>query len=149
RLVGTPRWADVVRAAGREDVPAQIYDLLVRVGAARSLITLAGEKAPALLALVAERGELQAPWVADAVAGRRPSVRGRRKEVGGEVVTWFGPDATRARKVVVALHGRGADAGSVARMVDDLAGHASDVAIVAPQAEGQAWYPLPYRRSLS
>jgi homogentisate 1,2-dioxygenase len=143
------RAAALAAATGSPDAPAHLYDVLIRVGAPRSLLALAGEEAARLTSLVAEHGLLRAPWVADAMVGRRPSLRARRSTFGGDDVTWIGPELDQATRVVVALHGRGADAGSVARVVNDLAGHAADVAIVAPQAASGAWYPLPYRRPLA
>ncbi len=50
-----------------------------------------------------------------------------------------GAALTRAAGVIVALHGRGAEAGGML----DLASHLArpDLAVLAPQAPGRTWYP--------
>jgi homogentisate 1,2-dioxygenase len=131
------------------DLPAHLYDVLIRIGAPRSLISLVGDKRADLDALVARTPALQEPWVQDAVVGRRPSVRERRVTVAGEEVTTFGAPIDRAKRVVLALHGRGADAGSLGRVIEDLTERSPDVAIVLPQGAGQQWYALSYKKSLA
>jgi predicted esterase len=53
-----------------------------------------------------------------------------------------GAPLSRAKAVVVALHGRGADAASILDLADALA--QPDVAFLAPQADGRQWYPRPF-----
>jgi phospholipase/carboxylesterase len=53
-----------------------------------------------------------------------------------------GAPLTRARAVMVCLHARGADAGSILSLADALA--QPDIAFLAPQAMGRAWYPRPF-----
>ena len=48
----------------------------------------------------------------------------------------------RARAVMVALHGRGADAASILSLAEVLA--QPDIAFLAPEAPGRAWYPQSF-----
>ncbi len=148
-LASQRRGGALAEAMGSADPPAHLYDVLIRIGAPRSLLSLVGDQAPALEALVAAHPQLQEPWVQDAIVGRRPSLRDRRTMVAGEEVTAFGAPLDRAKKVVLALHGRGADAGTLARVVEDLTERSPDVAIVAPQGASQQWYRLSYKRPLA
>ncbi|MGM0591363.1 MAG: alpha/beta hydrolase [Halobacteriota archaeon] len=50
-----------------------------------------------------------------------------------------GAPLSDARATVVAVHGRGATAGSILSLADELP--TDDVAYVAPQAAGNTWYP--------
>jgi len=61
---------------------------------------------------------------------------------GDQSVAEAGADLSDATAAVVALHGRGATAGSML----DLAGQFDfdDVAYLAPQAAGRTWYPNPF-----
>jgi homogentisate 1,2-dioxygenase len=143
------RGTTLAAAMGSEDPPAHLYDVLIRIGSPRSLLSLVGDKSDALMALVAETPQLQEAWVQDALVGRRPSLREQRITVAGETVTAFGAPLDRAEKVVLALHGRGADAGALARVLEDLTERSPEVAIVAPQAQAQQWYALSYKRPLA
>lgn len=60
----------------------------------------------------------------------------------GQPVLRSGPLPKEARLVAIMLHGRGASAEDILT----LAGHfsASDVAYIAPQAAGSAWYPYSF-----
>jgi phospholipase/carboxylesterase len=53
-----------------------------------------------------------------------------------------GAPLSRARAAVVTLHGRGADAASILGLTDALA--QPDVAFLAPEASGRAWYPQSF-----
>ena len=53
-----------------------------------------------------------------------------------------GAPLTRASAVIVALHGRGADAHSILELTDVLA--QPDVAFLAPQAQHRLWYPQSF-----
>lgn len=50
-----------------------------------------------------------------------------------------GAALTRAAGVIVALHGRGAEAGGMLDLAEALA--RPDLAVLAPQAPGRVWYP--------
>jgi maleylacetate reductase len=85
--------------------------------------------------------------LADLYLGRRPSRYTRREALaidgphGAHPASLRGPD--RPRKVVVALHGRGASAdrflGELVAIAD-----AADVLWIAPQAARNSWYPKGY-----
>ncbi len=53
-----------------------------------------------------------------------------------------GAPLTRAKAVVLAIHGRGADAASILSLADVLA--MPDIAFLAPEAAGRAWYPQSF-----
>jgi phospholipase/carboxylesterase len=53
-----------------------------------------------------------------------------------------GAPLSRARAVMIMLHGRGATAESILSLADVLA--ASDIAYAAPQALGGSWYPYSF-----
>lgn len=53
----------------------------------------------------------------------------------------------RARAAVVAIHGRGAEAGSILSLAEALA--QPDVAFLAPQAPMRAWYPQSFLAPLA
>jgi phospholipase/carboxylesterase len=53
-----------------------------------------------------------------------------------------GASLARAKAVVVAVHGRGADARSILSLAEVMA--QPDVAFLAPDAEGGSWYPRPF-----
>lgn len=128
-------YEEIAAAAGYRDLPAVLYDALTRAGAARSLIDL-GVEADAV------DGEA----LQDVLLGRRPSVHQRRTESGAST---RGPSLEEARRVIVAVHGRGANAGRMIEAVHDLVGRDPTIAIVAPQAPGNRWYPKSYRAPAS
>jgi phospholipase/carboxylesterase len=53
-----------------------------------------------------------------------------------------GAPLARAKSVLLAVHGRGADASSILSLAEALA--QPDIAFIAPQAEGGSWYPRPF-----
>ncbi len=53
-----------------------------------------------------------------------------------------GAPLTRAKALVLAIHGRGADAASILSLADVLA--MPDIAFLAPEAPGRAWYPQSF-----
>jgi homogentisate 1,2-dioxygenase len=139
------RYASIAEAAGHADLPAVLYDALTRAGVARSLVEL-GAPLDALEALAREHAEVGEGWVRDAWIGRRPSVHVRRE---GEASVW-GPAPKDAERVVIAVHGRGGNAGRTLKDALDLVGHDARVRVIAPQAPtGTAWYPRSYRASLA
>lgn len=52
-----------------------------------------------------------------------------------------GADLTDAKTVVILVHGRGATAQSMLSLAPHLVDDASTVAFLAPQAQGNVWYP--------
>lgn len=61
---------------------------------------------------------------------------------GGEDVLTAGTPLDAARGAIIALHGRGADAGDIIALAQEVA--PPGVAIVAPQAAGHSWYPYRF-----
>jgi len=60
----------------------------------------------------------------------------------GQPVLVHGPDPAVARLVIVAVHGRGASARDILSLAAEL--DLGDVAFVAPEAAGHAWYPYSF-----
>src|SRR5690606_24123699 len=85
-------------------------------------------------------------WVTDALYGQRPSIHQRRQALEGRPDTWvIGAELEKTKIVVVALHGRSANAG---RMLDEVAtwiGHDPGVTIIALQGPKNEWYATSYR----
>jgi homogentisate 1,2-dioxygenase len=135
--------AEIETALGYPDLEAQLVDLLQRAGAPTSLAEL-GVDAAAARALVAARGELPAAAVDDAQIGLRPTPR--RIDLGPPPLALLaGPPPERARRVVLALHGRGAEAGGIVRRYREIAGHDPEVAVIGLRAEGgNRWYGIKY-----
>lgn len=128
-------YAKIAEAAGYEDLPAALYDMLTRAGAARSLIDLGVDS------------DADVPdGLTDALLGRRPSTRLQRTASGA---SHWGPSLEDARHVVIALHGRGANAGRMIASVVDMIGNDPTVAVVAPQAARNRWYPHGYGKPLA
>ncbi len=141
-------YEEIALAAGYPDLPAHLYDALTRAGAARSLIDL-GVTHEAFEAVAAEDPRAAAGWVDDARLGRRPSVRVRAIDAGDRPWTsHYGAPLAEAARVIVAIHGRGANAGRFTKDVLDLVGHAPGTAILAPQAPRNAWYAGSFRASV-
>ncbi len=139
----------VASAAGFDDLPAALFDALLRAGAVTSLRALGLERG-ALAAALAERDIPLGRVVWSAFHGRRPSVHVRLEGWGlREPVSVSGPPLEQARKVVVALHGRGASADGWLRQVEQIGGDARDLAVVAPQAPDNAWYEPRFDAPLS
>ena len=126
------------------DLEARLFDLLVRAGVPTSLRGLGVELAK-FEAWLGAATEPERTLLRAAFHGRRPSRRVRLEEWGlDEPVSLAGPELARARRVVVALHGRGATADSVIGRVLELVGSDPEVAVVAPQATGNSWYSAAY-----
>jgi homogentisate 1,2-dioxygenase len=148
------------RAWGASDPPAFLYDLMRSFGLATSLRGL--ELGPDVLAKIAdevletryanprevEREALLA-MLDDALHDRRPSLRTRRIEMPEGAI---GPHAAmkpsvrgapieKARAVVIAMHGRGASGDRFAADLEARIGPRADVTFLAPQANGNTWYP--------
>jgi len=93
--------------------------------------------------------EEMATLVSDVWHGRRPSLSTRRGPPpgtsgphGAMPVSLAGPPVAEARKVLLAVHGRGANADRFLADLQRRMGPAGEgVAIVAAQASGCTWYP--------
>ncbi len=126
------------------DLEAGLFDALVRAGAPTSLKAL-GVTLAKLDAILLSHAELPRALLRSAYHGRRPSRATRHEDFGlSEPVAVHGPAPATARRVIVALHGRGATAdGAVARVLE-LTGDDPELAILAPQATDNAWYTGRY-----
>lgn len=140
-------YAEVERAAELPHLPHQIFDLLRRVGAAVSLRDL-GVAWADLQEALQQASDLPSDLLTWAHQGRVPTPG------AGMDGSWGLPrpacrsgSVEDAERVVVALHGRGHTADGIVRMARECVGHAPRIAIVAPQAEDNVWYPNSYRDS--
>jgi homogentisate 1,2-dioxygenase len=142
--------AELERAVDRRDLDGYIHDLLVRARAPVSLDAL-GAKESAVRALLATRPELPAGIALDAQHGLRPAPR---LDFGLEphalviapqdlLEGQFRVGATPPR-VILALHGRGAEPGTLVRRLREICG--GDTAIIGLRAEEGAdrWYGIKY-----
>ena len=148
------------RAWGSDDPPGFLYDLQRSLGLATSLGAL-GVGAERLEAICAEalesryqnpraldRGSLLG-LLGDMLHDRRPSLHTRRAPMphGASgphatlAVSVRGAPLTRAKVVVLALHGRGSSADRFAADLERRLGPRDDLTIVAPQAANNTWYP--------
>lgn len=134
------------RAVDRADLDAYVHDLLVRAKAPVSLDALGADEG-AVAASLATRPELPAQIAQDAQHGLRPPGRGGRIDVGSTPHALLaGPAPERAQRVVLVLHGRGAEAGTLVRRVREIVGQDPQTSIVGLRAEGGAerWYAVRY-----
>jgi predicted esterase len=60
----------------------------------------------------------------------------------GQPIRHRGPDPASARLTVILVHGRGASAADILSLADEFGVH--DVAYLAPEAAGHAWYPYSF-----
>lgn len=58
-----------------------------------------------------------------------------------------GPSPQQASATLVMIHGRGASAGSILSLYDELG--VDDIAAIAPQADGGTWYPQSFLAPLA
>ena len=143
----------IARAAGQQDLVALLHDALRAVGCATSLRDLGISWSDATAALRAQDvDELEFSWVQDAYLGRRRAAATRQVDwvEDGSAnppppATLFGPPLADAKRVVIALHGRGSNADAIVQRVREIIGDAPDVAVVAPQADEARWYDSSYR----
>jgi homogentisate 1,2-dioxygenase len=126
------------------DLEAQLFDMLQRSGAGTSLKAL-GVGLPQLQSLLGSHPELPRARLRAVFHGRRPSRHVRLEDWGlSESVARRGPELEQARRIVVAVHGRGVTAESIVTRVLEISGHDPTLAIVAPQAPDHAWYQARY-----
>jgi homogentisate 1,2-dioxygenase len=133
---------ELERAIGVAGLEPHLHDLLTRAGAPTSLDALGVDPA-ATRALLEGRGDLPAEMILDAQHGLRPT--GARLALGPPpTAVLAGPPPERARRIVVALHGRGAEAGGVVRRFQEIAGHDPEIAIVGLTSGSNRWYQVPF-----
>jgi maleylacetate reductase len=135
------------------DLDCYLHDLLTRAGAPVALTALGTTATAATIdAALATRPELPAQIARDALHGLRPPGRFGRVDLGSEPhALVLGCALDDAKLIVLALHGRGAEAGTIARRYHEIiasAGGADDprVAIVGLRSEGglPRWYEVRY-----
>jgi maleylacetate reductase len=130
---------------GEHDLEHYLHDLQTRAGAPVALTSLGATREP-IDAALATRPELPASLAHDALHGLRPPGRFGRIDLGSEPhALVLGRPLEGARVILLALHGRGAEAGTIARRYRDIVDDPS-VAIVGLRAEhgAQRWYEVKY-----
>jgi len=144
-----PRIRDIYTGevrAGR-DLDSYLHDLLTRATAPVALTALGPTVTPgAIDAALATKPELPRGIVDDALHGLRPASALGTIEVGSEPhAVVLGCRPAQARAIILALHGRGAEAGTIARRYRDIVDDPS-VAIVGLRAPHGAprWYEVKY-----
>ena len=82
--------------------------------------------------------------ILDAQHGLRPTRT--RIELGAPPLALLsGPPPDRARRAVLALHGRGAEAGGIVRRYTEIAGHDPETAVIGLRTvAGNRWYGVRY-----
>jgi homogentisate 1,2-dioxygenase len=134
---------ELAQAMGGRAPEPHLHDLLTRARAPVSLDAL-GVDPLATRKLVDARGDLPAAMILDAQHGLRPT--GARIELGPPpLAVLAGPPPGRARRVVLALHGRGAEAGGIVRRYVEIAGHDPGTSVIGLRTGGNRWYGVGYR----
>ncbi|HEX2660765.1 MAG TPA: iron-containing alcohol dehydrogenase, partial [Polyangia bacterium] len=129
------------------DLEDSLFEFLQRAGAPTSLRAL-GVSLEGLNDLLGESPELPKDLLRAAFHGRRPSGATRFEDWGlSEPVSVRGPQPESARRVIVALHGRGATADSILARAVEIAGNDPTVCVLAPQATDNVWYTGRYNVS--
>jgi len=131
-------------AIGCTPLEAHLHDLLTRGGAPTSLDGLKVDVASTKKVLDAHP-DLPASMILDAQVGLRPN-RARIELGPPPLAILSGPHPERARRAVLALHGRGAEAGGIVRRYSEIVGHDPDIAVVGLRADAGAnrWYGVKY-----
>jgi homogentisate 1,2-dioxygenase len=131
-------------AIGCGPLEAHLHDLLTRAGAPTALDAL-GVDAAAAQRVIDARSDLPAAMIRDAQSGLRPT-RARIELGPPPLALLSGPPLERARRAVLALHGRGAEAGGIVRRYSEIAGQDPDVAVIGLRAASGAnrWYGVRY-----
>ena len=126
------------------DLDAHLHDLLTRAGAPTALTEL--DAKPDAVRGTIMNTDLPAQIVIDALRGLRPPGRGGRIALAGAEALVAGPPPERARRVVVALHGRSAEAGTIMRRLHEITGHDPSVCVIGLRTKGGAdrWYATKY-----
>ncbi len=139
--------AELADELGEPNLEKALFELLVRAGAPTSLAEL-GVRHGELRTVAQEQADVPVEVLARAVDGRCPSAEIRWEAWGpGLEVAHWGPPLEGARRVIVAVHGRGINAEQIVRRALEVTGNDPQIAIVAPQAVGNSWYPGRYDQS--
>ncbi|MBA2540747.1 MAG: iron-containing alcohol dehydrogenase, partial [Deltaproteobacteria bacterium] len=103
------------------DLDCYLHDVLSRAGAPVALTALGPAAPPAQIeAALATKPELPANIARDALYGLRPPGRLGRLDLGSEPhAVIVGCEPANAKAILLALHGRGAEAGTIARRYRD------------------------------
>lgn len=137
---------ELERVLGRPELEAHLHDLLVRAGAPVSLSAL-GAKPEDVRTALAAHPDLPPHLALDAQHGLRPPGRGVRLDLGIQPEALLaGPHPAAAKRVILALHGRGAEPGTLMRRLREIDGHDPDTSIVglrAPDGDNR-WYGVKY-----
>ncbi len=142
-------YAAIVAAAGVEDLPGRLFEILKRCDAPTALAKLGVER-ESLMDALAGRDDLPVDTFVRAFHGGWPSVRVRVEDWDLErMVRCTGPALGDAERVVVAVHGRGSNAFDFTKRVLEITGDDPGVAIVAPQATDNRWYSKTYSASVA
>jgi homogentisate 1,2-dioxygenase len=140
-------FGEIVAAVHHSDPLAMLFDALVRVGAPTSLAGLDLEWPDVESAGRERLTDEDLRWVKAAFLGRRPSLLTRRECWDGTEVALRGPAPEEADRIIIAVHGRGATSDGIVQRARELTGDAPGICIVAPQANGTAWYAGSYREA--
>jgi homogentisate 1,2-dioxygenase len=133
---------EIERAIGCRPIEPHLHDLLVRAAIPTSLDAL-GVDAERTRKLIEMRPDLPAAMILDAQYGLRPTGAPGRIELGPPPSPLVGgPRPERARRVVLALHGRGGEAGGIVRRYLEIAGHDPEASIVGLRTDSDRWYAV-------
>ena len=136
---------EVADAAGSVDLPHQIHALLRRTNAPKGLRDLT-IPAAAFHEAMAEN-EIPPPFAENVWLGAPASqALDEAKRLGNTRIISLG-QVDSAKQVCVALHGRASSAQSIVLELGHATAGLSDVAIVAPAAEGGTWIDAPYTKA--
>ena len=135
-------------ATNTPDLAGFVHDALTRVQAPTALKDLRIDRSDDAITwpqVVHATKSLDVPvrTLRNAFRGARPALTARDNVWDGVDVVVDG-DLNAARRVVVALHGRGSTAAKAVARVREAVGHGDAVAIVGPQSEAEAWVDAPY-----
>jgi homogentisate 1,2-dioxygenase len=139
--------AELERAIDCRALAPHLHDLLVRAGAPTSLDAL-GVDPSATRRLIEARPDLPGRMILDAQHGLRPTgahlVLGEPSDAPAVL---GGPPPERARRLVLALHGRGAEAGGIVRRTLEMTGHHPGTSVIGLQSGSNRWYGVRYNQA--
>jgi len=137
----------ITEVRGDLDLDSYLHDVLTRAGAPVALTALGPTVTrEAIDAALATRPELPRSIVDDALHGLRPPGALGRIDLGSEPhAVVLGCEPSKARAIILALHGRGSEAGTIARRYRDIVDDPT-VSIIGLRALRGAprWYEVKY-----